>query len=89
VISFDPAKRLRTLEHRGLDVLDAERVFAGPSLEYQDRRRDDGEIRMICMGLLAGRLVIIAYTKPSFCRQIMSMRKANAIEQIRYRHYFS
>jgi hypothetical protein len=29
VIRFDPLKRLRTLEQRGLDFLDAERDFAG------------------------------------------------------------
>jgi len=29
-IRFDPRKRLRTLEERGLDFLDAESVCAGP-----------------------------------------------------------
>jgi len=38
VIRFDPAKRLRTLEQRGLDFLDAESVFAGPTIEVPDRR---------------------------------------------------
>ena len=32
VISFDPCKRLSTLEQRGLDFLDAESVFAGPTI---------------------------------------------------------
>jgi uncharacterized DUF497 family protein len=36
VISFDPAKRLRTLEQRGLDFLDAETVFAGPTIKFPD-----------------------------------------------------
>jgi uncharacterized protein len=29
-ITFDPAKRDRTLAERGLDFADAEQVFAGP-----------------------------------------------------------
>jgi hypothetical protein len=49
---FDPRKRLSTLEQRGLDFLDAESVFAGPTIEVPDRRRDYGELRTICFGLL-------------------------------------
>jgi uncharacterized DUF497 family protein len=36
VIRFDAAKRLRTLEQRGLDILDAENVFAGPTIELPE-----------------------------------------------------
>jgi uncharacterized DUF497 family protein len=89
VIRFDPLKRLRTLELRGLDFLDAERVFAGRTLEFEDRRRDYGELRTICLRVLVGRMVVIIYTQRSFFRQIISMRKANAREQLRFRHHFS
>ena len=51
MICFDPAKRLRTLEQRDLDFLDAESVFNGPMIEIPDRRRDYGEIRIVCVGL--------------------------------------
>ncbi len=89
MIRFDPLKRLRTLEQRGLDCLDAERVFAGPTLEFEDRRRDDGETRTVCLGLLEGRMVVIIDTQRSFFCQIISMRKANAREQLRFRHHVS
>ena len=89
MIRFDPLKRLRTLEQRGLDFLDAESVFAGPTLEFEDRRRDYGEVRTVCLGLLEGRMVVIIYTQRSFFRQIISMRKANAREQLRFRRHFS
>jgi uncharacterized DUF497 family protein len=36
VISFDPAKRFRTQEQRGLDFLDAESVFASATIEAPD-----------------------------------------------------
>jgi uncharacterized DUF497 family protein len=87
VISFDPAKRQWTLQQRGLDFVDAERVFAGRTLEFQDVRRDYGEERIVCLGLLQGRIVVIVYTQRSFYRHIISMRKANAREQRRFRNY--
>jgi hypothetical protein len=59
-ISFDPAQRERTLSARGLDLADAARIFAGKAFELEDKRRDHGEQRIICYGLLAGRLVAIA-----------------------------
>lgn len=52
-ISFDPAKRERTLAERGLDFADAVQVFAGVTAEMADLRRDYGEQRILCYGLLA------------------------------------
>ena len=84
MLSFDPAKRLRTLEQRGLDFLDAARVFAGPTIEFPDRRRDYGEVRNVCIGLLRGRAVVVVYTERNGSRHIISMRKANDREQRRF-----
>jgi uncharacterized DUF497 family protein len=44
-ISFDPAKRARTLAERGLDFADAPRVFAGCTVEVEDTRREYGTER--------------------------------------------
>ena len=84
VIRFDPRKRLSTLEQRGLDFLDAESVFAGPTIEVPERRRDYGEVRTICFGVLRGRAVIVVYTERNGIRHIISMRKANEREQRRF-----
>lgn len=84
MISFDPAKRLRTLELRGLDCLDAQSVFAGPTIELPDCRRDYGEVRIICIGRLRGRFLIVVYTGRNGIRHIISMRKANDREQRRF-----
>jgi uncharacterized DUF497 family protein len=48
-ITFDPAKRARTLRDRGLDFLDAVWVFAGHTFEIEDDRRDYGERRVFSM----------------------------------------
>ena len=47
-ITFDPAKRDKTLQERGLDFADAEIVFEGVTLEIEDKRHDYGESRVIC-----------------------------------------
>lgn len=87
-ISFDPDKRARTLEERGLDFEDAALVFAGVTVEIEDTRRDYGEVRLICYGLLAGRLVVVGYTPRGAVRHVFSMRKANGREQVRLAPYF-
>lgn len=50
-ITFDTAKREKTLAERGLDFADAALVFAGVTLEIEDLRKDYGESRTICYGL--------------------------------------
>lgn len=70
-------------EERGLDFEDAGVVFAGVTLEVEDTRKDYGELRIICYGLLAGRMVVIGYTPRGADRHVFSMRKANAREQDR------
>ncbi len=82
-ITFDPDKRAATLEERGLDFADAVEVFDGTTAEVEDTRKNYGETRVICFGLLRGRLVQIVYTPRDAGRHIISMRKANAREKAR------
>jgi uncharacterized DUF497 family protein len=82
-VTYDPEKRDRTLEERGLDFEDAEVVFAGVTLEVEDTRKDYGEVRIICYGLLGARMVVVGYTPRGADRHVFSMRKANAREQTR------
>jgi hypothetical protein len=82
-ITFNPAKREKTLVDRGLDFADAAFVFAGVTLEIEDTRKDYGETRVICDGLLEGRMVVVGYTPRGADRHIFSMRKANEREQNR------
>ena len=82
-IKFDPAKRDKTLAERGLDFADATQVFAGVTLEVEDTRQDYGEPRIICYGLLEGRMVVVGYTPRGADRHVFSMRKANEREQAR------
>ena len=82
-VTFDPAKRDKTLLERGLDFADAAFVFEGDILEVEDIRHDYGEARIICYGLLAGRMVVVGYTPRGAERHVFSMRKANEREKNR------
>ncbi|GFE75610.1 BrnT family toxin [Novosphingobium sp. TCA1] len=84
-ISFDEAKRLLTLQHRGLDFAEAGKIFDGTEFTWQDDRQDYGETRFNTFGSLDGRLVAITWTIRDDTRRIISMRKANDREQARYR----
>ena len=80
-ITFNPIKRDKTLTERGLDFTDAWRVFAGPNLELPDVRKNYGEQRTICFGVLDNRMVVVVYAKRGRYRRIISMRKANEREK--------
>lgn len=83
-LAWDEVKRGRTLADRGLDFADAVQVFAGPTFEFPDVRRDYGEARTICVGFLRGRMIVLVYVQHSAARRIVSMRKANDREQRTY-----
>lgn len=87
-ITFDPAKRERTLQERGLDFRDAPKLFVGPRYTFEDTRLAYPERRYITAGLLDGRMMILVWTPRTDgeeeCRHIISMRKANGKEQARY-----
>jgi uncharacterized DUF497 family protein len=82
-ITFDPVKSAKTRAERGLDFADAALIFAGLTVEIEDTRRNYGEKRIICYGLLAGRLVVVGYTPRGADRHVFSMRKANEREKAR------
>lgn len=87
-VIYDPAKRQKTLDERGLDFKDAALVFKGVTVEVEDVRKEYGERRIICFGKLKGRMVVVGYTPRGAERHVFSMRKANDREQARLAPYF-
>ena len=83
-IEFDAAKQVKTLAERGLDFARAGEVFADVSLTVADQRFAYGEARFNTVGLLDGRMVVLAWTPRGEVRRIISMRKANEREQTKY-----
>ena len=81
---WDETKRQKTLAERVLDFADAALVFDGAVVEWEDRRQDYGERRIVCVGHLLDRMVVIGYVQRGASRHIFSMRKANAREKTHF-----
>ena len=75
-------KRQVTLEKRGLDFADAELVFSGPTFTFEDDRRDYGEQRLVSVGLLRDKVVVIVHTETEDEIRVISMREAEKDEQL-------
>jgi uncharacterized DUF497 family protein len=86
-IRFDPAKRGWTLAERGLDFADAAEVFRGHTYDWVDDRFDYGETRMVTVGYLRKRMMVVVWTERDDVRHVISMRKANVREKARYGEY--
>lgn len=88
LISYDPVKRERTLQERGLDFARAAEVFDAHHYSAEDVRKDYDERRWITVGKLDGRMVIVVWTpRGESERRIISMRKANEREKESYGYY--
>jgi len=83
-VEFDPEKRRRTLDERGLDMARAGEIFEGATLTVRDDRRDYGEPRFITIGFLDERMVASVWTPRGESLRVISLRKCNEREQAAY-----
>lgn len=82
VCEWDEAKKHSNFAKHGLDFADAEQVLTGSCVTFADDSFDYGEERLITLGLLAGRVIIVAHApRGGDTTRIISMRKANRREQ--------
>ena len=84
-LSYDPAKRGKTLKERGLDFESFADVFRARNYTYEDEREDYEEPRFITIGYLHARMVVFVWTPRDTHYRIISMRKANDKEQKKYK----
>jgi uncharacterized DUF497 family protein len=80
-VTWDEAKRRKTLVERGLDFAEAELVFAGRTITLPDARRGCGEPGYITAGRLRDRFVVVVWTPRDDGRRIISMRYGHADEE--------
>jgi hypothetical protein len=59
-------------------------VFSGPVINIPDERFDHGEQRILTVGYLRERMVVVVWTERGDDRHVISIRKANAREQARF-----
>ena len=87
-VTYDEAKRAANLAKHKIDFKDAAAVFAGPTFEFEDLRFDYGEDRIITIGHLNARMVMVVWTERPKGPRIISMRKCNAKERKIYAPHF-
>jgi len=81
---WDEAKRQANIQKHRIDFVGIEKVFAVQTITILDDRVDYGEPRFITVGLLQGRVVVIAHTETDEVVRIISVRKATKHEEISY-----
>ena len=81
---WDETKGQENLSKHGLSFDDAETVFSGPCVTFEDTRFDYGEPRFITLGHLEGYVVVVAHTPRRENTRIISMRKGNHREEKAY-----
>lgn len=86
-IEFDPAKSAKNERIRNLPFAAAARLFEGPRHEWEDRRKDYGEVRINILSEVEGTIYFATFTRRGESVRIISFRKANAKEAQRYRQH--
>jgi hypothetical protein len=86
---WDPQKSDDNLAARGFDFEFATLIFAGPTLEREDTRKDYGERRIVAVGLAQGIHLTVVYTdrttgEGALRRRLVSARRSNRRERKAY-----
>ena len=83
----DETKRQATQRTRGLDFADAGQIERDAAIVFDDGRRDCGERRRDCLGLLHDQPVVAACTFRGDALRVISMRRASRREWRIYVQY--
>jgi uncharacterized DUF497 family protein len=82
---WDDAKAGANLAKHGVSFDQARDAFDDPfAIEFVDDREDYGEQRLILMGMVENRLLVVAYTMRNDAVRIISAREAEPHERRRY-----
>lgn len=83
-LDWNEIKRAETKAARGLDFADVADLDWDTALTAEDDRKDYPETRYITVGIIHGRLCVIAWCWRETKMRIISLRKANTREERRY-----
>lgn len=83
-ITFDAAKDKSNQAKHGVSLAMAAEVEWDDAMVWSDTRRDYGEDRMCAIGYIGPRLHFVAFVDRGNVRRIISLRKANQREEVRY-----
>jgi uncharacterized DUF497 family protein len=83
-MSYDPAKRRLNLRKHAIDLAECEALFDEPMLTREDDRHAYGEQRLISLGWLKKRVVVLVWTDRDDGPHLISCREAENHEQEAY-----
>jgi len=81
---WDPTKSAATAQSRGIDFVRAAEIFTGRLVEWIDDRQPYGEARVRAVGMSAGELLHVVYTRRGSVIRIISARRANRKERAQW-----
>lgn len=84
---WDEAKSEWTRRERGFGFDLAIEIFDGPVVEWEDCRRDWGEVRTAAVGVVNGRFLTVIYTMRGDKRRIISARVSRKKEKERWESF--
>lgn len=83
-MTYDPAKRKRNRRKHAIDLADCEAVFDEPMLTREDTRQAYGEQRLVSLGKLKDRIVVLVWTDREDGPRLISCREAEPYEKAAY-----
>ncbi len=83
-MTHDPAKRRSNRRKHKIDLVECEAAFDAPMLTREDASQDYGEQRLISLGWLKGRVVVLVWTDREDGPRLISCREAKPHEQEAY-----
>lgn len=82
--TFDSAKNDSNLEKHGVSLSETKSLDWNTALKWIDRRKDYGEERFVALALKHRRLYCVVYVQINATMRIISLRKANIREIVKY-----
>jgi uncharacterized protein len=83
-IEFDPLKNDKNIKERQLSFARAAELDFNTALVFPDTRKAYGETRYIALCYLDSRLHVLCFTETERGIRVISFRRANAREAVRY-----
>jgi uncharacterized protein len=81
---WDPEKDAANYSARGISFRTASRIFEGRVIEWGDRRKDYGEVRLVALGEAVGVVLRVVYTMRGKRGRIISAHKASRKDRQRW-----
>ena len=78
---WDESKRIENLRKHGIDFRDVIELFDSETYTVVDDRFDYGEVRLLTLGMVKGRVLAVTHTEDGDLIRVISARKGEKHEQ--------